>query len=124
MTGPATSTCWVVTDGKAGMESQCLGLAEALGLDPVIKRVALRTPWRQLSPYLRLGHGHALRRRSSDALAPPWPDLLIATGRHSIAASLYVRGQSRRAGRPTVTVQVQDPGDLAIAFRSRHRAGA
>ena len=45
----------------------------------------------------------------SDALAPPWPDLLIATGRHSVAASLYVRAQSRRAGRRTVTVQVQDP---------------
>ena len=41
------------------MESQCVGLAEALGLDPVIKRVALRAPWRQLSPYLRLGHGYA-----------------------------------------------------------------
>ena len=24
-------TCWVVTDGKAGMEIQCLGLAEAMG---------------------------------------------------------------------------------------------
>ena len=23
-------TCWVVTDGKAGMESQCLGLARVI----------------------------------------------------------------------------------------------
>src|SRR3972149_3701655 len=27
--------CWVVNDGTAGMETQCLGLAEAPGLDPV-----------------------------------------------------------------------------------------
>lgn len=104
----ALSTCWIVTDGKAGMESQCLGLAEALGLDPVIKRVALRTPWRQLSPYLRLGHKYAFAR-GSDALVPPWPDLLIASGRQSIAASLHVRRESRRGGRPTMTVQIQDP---------------
>jgi mitochondrial fission protein ELM1 len=104
----ALSTCWIVTDGKAGMESQCLGLAEALGLDPIVKRVTLRTPWRQLSPYLRLGHRHAFTR-SSDALSPPWPDLLIATGRHSVAASLHVRQESRHSGQPTMTVQIQDP---------------
>jgi len=101
-------SCWVVTDGKAGMQSQCVGLAESLGLDPVIKKVALRPPWRQLSPYFRLGHGHAFAE-GSDPLSPPWPDLLIATGRHSIAASLYVQEQSRRAGKRAVTVQIQNP---------------
>ena len=30
--------CWVVSDGKAGMESQCLGLAEILGVEPVLQR--------------------------------------------------------------------------------------
>lgn len=95
------------------MESQCLGLAEALGLAPVIKRVGLRAPWRQLSPYLRHGHGHAFAA-GSDPLEPPWPDLLIASGRHSIAASLYVRAQSERAGKRTITVQIQNP---AIASR-------
>ena len=109
MSGPrALSTCWVVTDGKAGMESQCVGLAEALGLSPVVKRVVLRTPWKQLSPYLRLGHAHAFSSKG-DSLDPPWPDLLIATGRLSVAAALYVRDESRRAGRPTMTVQIQDP---------------
>jgi len=108
---------WVVTDGKAGMESQCLGLAEALGLDPVVKRVRLRTPWRQLTPYFRMG-GHLQFAGSSDALAPPWPNLLIATGRHSIVASLWVKKWSR--GR-TWTVQLQNPAialkhfDLVIA---------
>ncbi len=103
-----TAICWVVTDGKAGMESQCVGLAAALGFAPVVKRVALRAPWRQLTPYLRLLQRYAFAPESS-ALAPPWPDLLIATGRHSVAASLYVREESRKAGRGTVTVQLQNP---------------
>jgi len=90
------------------MESQCLGLAEALGVTTIVKRVTLRTPWRQLSPYLRIGLSHAYSE-GSDALAPPWPDILIATGRHSVPASLYVRRESRRAGKPTLTVQIQNP---------------
>ena len=34
-------TCWVVTDGKVGMEIQCLGLSEALGLMADIKRISI-----------------------------------------------------------------------------------
>jgi uncharacterized protein len=95
----------VVTDGKAGMESQCVGLAEALDLAPHIKRVALRAPWRQLTPYFRLG-GFVQFARGGDALRAPFPDLLIATGRGSVAASLLVRELSH--GR-TRTVQLQNP---------------
>lgn len=86
------------------MESQCLGLAEALGLTTEIKRVRMRAPWRVLSPYLQLGLAHAFENKI--ALAPPWPDLLIASGRLSVPASLYVREQSARAGRRTFTVQI------------------
>ncbi len=106
---PAQTTCWVVSDGKQGMENQSLGLAEALGLAPVVKRVKLRSPWRQLSPFLRVGLRHAFSR-SGDPIAPPWPDVLIATGRASIPASLYVRRASREGGqRGTFTVQLQNP---------------
>ena len=99
---PFTS-CWVITDGKAGMESQCLGLAEALGLDPAIKRIGLREPWRRFAPHLRLGLRHAL---TGDPLAPPWPHLVIATGRISVPGSLYVRRMNPR----TRNVQIQNPG--------------
>ena len=98
-------TAWVVTDGKAGMENQCVGLAEALGFAPVIKRVRLRWLWRQLTPYLRIG-GRLQFASDSDKLAPPWPDLLIATGRHSVAASVLVKNLSRGH---TKTVQLQNP---------------
>lgn len=102
-------SCWVVTDGKAGMENQCLGLAEALGLQPVVKRIALRSPWKQLSPFLRFGLGMA-HSAKGDPIVPPWPDLLIATGRASIPASLYVRRMARaNGGKGTFTVQLQNP---------------
>jgi mitochondrial fission protein ELM1 len=116
----------VVTDGKAGMETQCVGLAEALSLSPIIKRVALRAPWRQLTPFFRLG-GRAQFAPQSDPLLPPWPDLLIATGRQSVAASLLVR---RLSGGRTRTVQLQNPAirpthfDLVVVPRHDNLAGA
>jgi len=115
-----------VTDGKAGMESQCVGLAEAMGLVPVIKRVRLRTPWHELTPYVRFG-GRLQFTSASDKLAPPWPDLLIATGRHSVAASLLVRKLSKRHTR---TVQLQNPViapshfDLVVVPRHDNLSGA
>lgn len=94
------------------MESQCVGLAEALGLSPIVKRVSLRAPWRQLTPYLRIG-GTAQFTAESDPLTPPYPDLLIATGRHSIAASLLVK---RLSGGKTRTVQLQNPAIASTHF--------
>ena len=87
------------------MENQCLGLAEAIGITPVVKRIKLRSPWRQLSPYLRLGKRFAFSR-AGDQITPPWPDLLITTGRLSVPAALRVRNAS---GRRTLCVHIQDP---------------
>jgi uncharacterized protein len=99
------SSCWVVTDGKIGMESQCVGLAEALDLEPAVKRIRLREPWRYLSPYFRAGLAHAFK----EPLGPPWPELLIASGRLSVPASLHAKAQSMRAGKACFTIQIQDP---------------
>lgn len=103
--GAKQLSCWVVTDGKIGMENQCVGLAEALGLTPVVKRIKLRTPWKQLTPYLRLGKRYAFSRKG-DAIEPPWPDVLITTGRLSVPAALRVRNAS---GRHTLCIHIQDP---------------
>ncbi len=98
--------CWIITDGKAGMESQCRGLAESLGLDAIVKRTRLRSPWRQLSPtVLRDAPARALSTRG-DRLDPPWPDLLIASGRQSVLPSLLIGRYS--AGR-AFRIQIQNP---------------
>lgn len=101
--------CWVVTEGMAGTENQCLGVAEALGLQPEVKRIGLRQPWKALSPWLGMETGLAF----TTPLAPPWPDLLITSGRKAVAASRYIKRQSD--GR-TFTVHIQDPRIAPSAF--------
>jgi mitochondrial fission protein ELM1 len=93
-------TTWIVTDGKQGMESQCLGLARALDVSVEMKRVEIRAPWRWLPPSLWWNALAAPRER----LRPPWPELLIATGRRTVALSIAIR---REGG--AFTIQLQDP---------------
>ena len=96
---------WVVTQGAAGMENQCLGLAERLPLPVRVFRIQLKKPWRWLAPR-SLGAPLAHITEASDKLAPPWPRLLIGCGRQSIPISQAVKRAS--SGR-TTTVQCQDP---------------
>ncbi len=109
---PGLHSAWVLTDGTIGMEVQCLGLAEALGLAPVVKRVTLRRPWRWVTPHVRILDRHAIDPAGDD-VAPPWPDLIIASGRRSVAPGLLARRAAR--GR-TVLVQIQTPGIGLHAF--------
>ncbi|MCD8520240.1 MAG: mitochondrial fission ELM1 family protein, partial [Alphaproteobacteria bacterium] len=102
-------TCWIVTEGMAGTENQCLGVADALGLTPEIKRIKLRQPWKSLSPHL----GLEISCTFTPKLEGPWPDLLIASGRKSVAASRYIK---RKSGGKTFTVQIQDPRIDPSAF--------
>ena len=104
-------TVWAVHDGKIGMANQVMGLAEAVGYPVIEKQVALRSPWRQLTPALWV-HPMAALSMQGAALEPPWPDLLIACGRTVTALALAVKRLSR--GR-TFWVQVQDP-----RFARRH----
>jgi mitochondrial fission protein ELM1 len=100
---------WAVSDGRAGIENQALGLAEALGRrSPVritTKRVQLRTPWRWLPPGFVPAPRQALTI-GADAIVPPWPDIFIGCGRASTPFALGIRDWSR--GKSFV-VQLQDP---------------
>lgn len=104
------TTCWIVTEaGLTGTENQCRGVADALGWTPVIKRIGLRQPWRALSPFLPF---ECARSFTGDALAAPWPDVLIASGRKSIAAVRYIKKQNPA----TLAVQLQDPRSTHALF--------
>jgi mitochondrial fission protein ELM1 len=120
---------WAVSDGRAGIEGQVTGLAEAVArLRPAavtIKRVAWNwgaggLPWRL----------HALPRLTlskESGLAPPWPDIWIAAGRATLPLSTRMGRWSQ--GRSFV-VQVQDPRldparfDLVIPPAHDQLAGA
>ncbi len=96
---------WVLTTGEAGMRSQALGLAEAVGLPIEEKRIAIRAPWSWLPGGLVPMPLSALDP-SGDALAPPWPRLVIGCGRRSIGAALAVK---RWSGAATLAAYVQNP---------------
>lgn len=113
--------CWVVSDGRAGMENQALGLAQAVArLTPLsieVKRIAVRAPWRHLpdrlwgrNPFARLGPV-TTRDGATDTLAPPWPDLWIACGRLTIPLSA---ARHREGG--TFVVQTQAPRHVLADF--------
>lgn len=100
---------WVVTDGRAGIEAQALGLAEAVAaLTPAeitVKRVRPRR-WLARLPSRLIAWPRLALDPASAPLAPPWPDLWIGNGRAAIPASIAVR---RWSGRRTFVVQLQDP---------------
>jgi mitochondrial fission protein ELM1 len=89
---------WIVTNGAAGFEVQALGVAEALGMTAVIKRVGQSAPWRWMAPWGPVA-------RAGD-IVPPWPDLVIAAGRQSIPFARMIRRRS--LGRTFVAV-LQNP---------------
>jgi mitochondrial fission protein ELM1 len=97
-------TCWTLTEGFAGMENQCVGLSEAVGAHCETKQVRRpRAPLRYLPPSLWPG---SLTRVTEGVLAPLWPDLLISSGRGSIAAALAIQRASRGK---IFTVHIQTP---------------
>src|SRR5690242_19381609 len=103
---------WVVTEGAAGMENQCLGLAERFPFPVRPLRVHLKQPWGWLAPHA-WGSPFGRVTSISDRLGPPWPRLLIGCGRQSIPFSIGVRHASARR---TVTVQCQDPRVAVSSF--------
>ena len=101
----AGASAWLISDGRAGMEVQCRGVADALGVSYQSKIVApkgiwkLMAPWGPVPPSDRAGVAGSL-------LQPPWPDIAIASGRASIP---YIRAVRRASKGHTFTVVLQDP---------------
>lgn len=97
--------CWIISDAKAGNETQCIGVAEALGARVTIKHVAPRGLARFLAPY-----GPVARRERfaapSTPFAPPWPDIAIACGR---LTTPYLRALRKVSGLSTYAVILLDP---------------
>jgi hypothetical protein len=104
---------WAVSDGRAGIQTQAVGLAEALArqyraaghvVEVQIKTVSWKGIIGRLPALMNL-----LPRRSltpqSDVQAP-WPNIWIAAGRATLALSIRMK---RWSGGKTYVVQIQDP---------------
>src|SRR5207302_7873271 len=111
---------WVLHDGKAGMRSQALGLAEAAGFPFIEKRLSVRRPWAWLPPQLWVAPLRAVKD-AGIALTLPWPDLVIGCGRHTAMPALAIR---RASGGRSFAAQIQDPrvghGEFDLLFVPEH----
>lgn len=98
-------SCWLLSEPKAGMAVQCSSLAEAMGIEGEPRQITRRFPWSILPLSMWLAGTHATGP-GSNAIAPPWPNLLISCGRYAAGVAMAIRRAS--AGR-TFNVHVQDP---------------
>ncbi|HTO84270.1 MAG TPA: ELM1/GtrOC1 family putative glycosyltransferase [Methylomirabilota bacterium] len=121
---------WVLGSDKPGHTTQSIGLAEALGWPYEVKQLRFRSVVARLHTWLLAPFGTlgaslvGLRRDRSAALAPPWPDLAIATGWRPARVALWIARQSeghtrvvglgRRAG------QIADIVDTAVTCAHFH----
>ncbi len=87
-------TIWVLADDKAGHTTQSRGLAQALGWPCVVKKLTFNT-FNRLSNRLIGASLIGLDRAQSDALAAPWPDVVISTGRRTAPVAGWISAQSR-----------------------------
>ncbi len=91
---------WIITEGIAGTENQCIGIAESLktrfwpSLDIVIKRVNLKLPYSLWSPFWACGEGPSMLTANSSSISAPFPDIVIAGGRKAIGIARYIRKAS------------------------------
>ena len=98
-------TGWIISDGKAGNETQCRGVFDALGLVSEVKRIQPGWLQQKLSPYAGVARAERFGEAGS-TFAPPWPDFAIAAGR---LTAPYIRALRRRARLATYTIILQDP---------------
>ena len=101
----AGASCWVLSDGKAGDEAQCLGVVERLQLHPEIRVVKPRSPFTWLMPWGPIDPAEGFAKPQSP-IAPPYPDIVIASGRRTVS---YLRAIKRAAGPAVLTVYLKDP---------------
>ncbi|MFN4041818.1 MAG: mitochondrial fission ELM1 family protein [Brevundimonas sp.] len=95
---------WAVSDGRAGIENQALGLAEAVArLTPSeITRKHLR--WRKAFDWLPVEvKAPAMLDPASDPVTGDLPDIWIAAGRATLPLSIRMKGCG------PLVVQVQNP---------------
>jgi len=117
---PASTKTWMLTDGKIGDETQCLGIAEALGLTAERRLIAPRRFYAWLMPFGPIDPRDAPDRPRSP-LAPPFPDIAIAAGRRTVA---YLRHLKRVSAGTAFTIFVKDPyvgcGAADVIWVPRH----
>ena len=96
---------WVLASKRAGDAGQVLALAEGLGWPFELKHLRFRRSSVVLAPPFASSDAGVDRRRSG-RLSPPWPDLVLASGRENEPVARWIKDQSGGSAR---IVQVGRP---------------
>ena len=117
-TGPRT---WLVVGDKGGDNAQVATIAEQLPWPYETRFVAMRPRYVKGKPRVRPSLHH-LDLEASDALEPPWPELIITVGRRPSLVALWIQQQAEQQaghrpqivfiGKPSARV---DKFDLVVA---------
>lgn len=84
---------WLLVGEKVGDNAQLDAIVEALGWTCERIQLRLRPRYARRRPIFRATLNH-LDLGRSDAMAPPWPDLILTIGRRPSMAALWIRKQS------------------------------
>jgi uncharacterized protein len=108
------ASSWILSEGFAGLQAQALGLAEAAGLEPEIRVLVPRRPWKWLAASL----WPAPLAVVPDAVRAPLPELVIGCGGMAAAVGAALR----RNGPPVVQVQHprMSPQRFDVVVVNRH----
>ncbi len=110
MTDSARPSVWLLMDDRAGNRSQCLGVAEALGLRHEIRDLDY-TAAAALPNFVMGKTFGGLTPGTRINLVPPWPDIIIAAGRRASPVARHIRDLND--GR-TFLVQIMYPGETGL----------
>ncbi len=105
---------WILSEALPGLQSQAIGLAEAAGLDPELRVLQPRAPWKYVAARL---WPHPLAA-VPNAVRAPLPGLVIGCGGMGAAVGAALR----RAARAVVQVQHprMDPDRFDLVVVNRH----
>ncbi len=109
-------TIWAISDGRAGIQNQVLGLAEALSRLTPCEISSRRMRYQKIFDFLPTAlkiFPDRMLRKDGPPFSEPYPDIWIAAGRSTLPHSLRMRGRSRGQ---TLVVQLQNPRALLGAF--------
>lgn len=99
---------WLVLSDKTGDNAQLLQLAETLPWPCQAKHIAVRDAFVLGKPRVAASLHH-IDPKSSDALEPPWPDLVITIGRRMSMVALWIKQQA--GGRTRIALIGAPKGD-------------
>ena len=93
--GPGSShpRVWLLLGEKPGDNAQILNLARAVGWEFETKTIRMLPRWLDGKPWVRPRLDH-VDMAGSDALEPPWPDLVITAGRRLSCVGFWIKRAS------------------------------